>query len=62
VVDVTTIQGVFALYENSDLGWADIAKKIGVSEQTLYYYKRKLKNKEVKKIDSIETKWLGREI
>lgn len=59
-VDMETIHGAFSLYETSDLGWADIAKKIGVSEQTLYYYKRKLKKKEDKKIESIEEERMGR--
>ena len=62
--DLDTIYGAINLYKTTDMGWAEIARKVGVSEQTLYYYQRKLKNKtknkEDKAIESSKTEWLGR--
>ena len=41
--DLDVIQKALDYREESNMGWADIARKFGCSEQTLYYYKRKQK-------------------
>lgn len=41
--DLEVIQKALNFREESNMGWADIARKFGCSEQTLYYYKRKQK-------------------
>lgn len=52
--DLEVIQKALHYREESSLGWADIARKFGCSEQTLYYYKRKQKQNGLNK-DSQKT-------
>ena len=42
--DMNSVNKAFELRGSTDMGWAEIARKVGVSEQTLYYYQRKMKS------------------
>jgi transposase-like protein len=39
--DLGVIQDALNFREESKMGWAEVARKFGCSEQTLYYYRRK---------------------
>ena len=42
--DMNSVNKAFELRGSTDMGWSEIARKVGVSEQTLYYYQRKMKS------------------